>query len=107
MIDRMRFPLLIDDATMPATREADDVLLAMSEASDQDRNRMTKWMENGRDFDEILEMIQRYNGVERALDEARRFADRATDALASLKPVDAQSYEFLNLLPAYVLGRAY
>ena len=31
MIEGMRFPLLIDNATMPATREADDVLSAMSE----------------------------------------------------------------------------
>jgi octaprenyl-diphosphate synthase len=82
-------------------------LLAMNEANENDRARMARWMENGREFDEILEMIQRYNGVERALDEARRFADRATDALASLKPVDAQSFEFLNQLPAFVLGRAY
>lgn len=82
-------------------------LLAMAEASEMDKLRMQKWMKNGHDFDGILELIQRYNGVERALDEARRYADRACDALASLRPADPQSSEHLASLPSYVISRAY
>lgn len=82
-------------------------LLAMAEATEDDRRHMAKWMENGKDFGDILELVQRYGGVERALDEARKYADRAAASLAALRPADPQSFEFLSQLPAYVIGRAY
>jgi len=83
------------------------LLLALSEASDEDRALVEKWWNNGRDFDSILETIQRYHGVERALDQARQFADRAMDHLRKITPADTTAFELLASLPGYVLIRMF
>lgn len=83
------------------------LILALGEASEQDRRSIETWMQNGRDFHEIFETIQRYNGVERALEHAHRYAEQASSTLELLKPADLETFESLAALPEYVIGRAY
>ncbi len=83
------------------------LLLAMADASEEDRALMEKWLNNGRDFNSILGTIQRYRGVERALEEAKKFADRALEHLSALSLTDATAGEFLSSLPLYVINRDY
>lgn len=83
------------------------LLLALDAATSEDRAFIEKWMKNGRDFDSILDTINRYNGVERALDEARKYAELAAENLASLSCVRGEARTLLASLPEYVLRRAF
>jgi len=83
------------------------ILLAMAEASPADRLRMRRWSRNGRDVAEIVRLLRRYRGLDRALDEARRFAGRAAEALAGVACADEASAERLAMLPRYVIERTY
>lgn len=83
------------------------VMLALEDASDEDRTFMESWLQNGRDFNLILETIQNYHGLDRALDKAREFADLATEKLQTLEAADAETMDHLGTLPAYVVNRAY
>ncbi len=83
------------------------LLLALAEASAEDRANIHKHMNNGRDFNAIMETIQRYSGVDRSVEQAREFAQRAADHLNAVRPGDALAFQYLQSLPQYVLGRLY
>ena len=83
------------------------LLLAMGDATAEDRATIEKWLANGREVGPILEVIRRYQGVERTLDEARKFADKASASLAALTPADPEAFAHLASLPGYVIGRAF
>jgi octaprenyl-diphosphate synthase len=83
------------------------VLLALESADEADRAELNAWIRNGRDPGPVLRIIERHQGMERALEEARRFAARAGEALASIEIADAAARDRLAALPDYVVGRAF
>lgn len=83
------------------------VLLALDQASERDRTRLEEWLRNGRDLPAIFETVQRYKGIELALDRARHYADRAVEALGRMNCVDSDAQDCLGALPPYVLSRSY
>lgn len=83
------------------------VLLALDQASERDRARLEEWLKNGRDLPAIFETVQRYKGIELALERARHYADRAVEALGRMNCVDADAQDCLGALPPYVLSRSY
>jgi octaprenyl-diphosphate synthase len=82
------------------------VLLALERASETDRDRLETWLRNGRDLLPILETVDRYRGIDLALDRARQYADRAIDALDRMDCFDAEARDCLSALPSYVLSRS-
>ena len=83
------------------------VLLAMDAASADDRAHLEKWVAEDENLDRIIDTVRKYNGLNRALDVARKYADQAAEALASLKATDPIAIGHLTALPAYVIGRTY
>ena len=71
------------------------LLITLAEATPEDREQLEGWLRNGHDPGDILTLIERYGGVERALDEARGYAERASGELGELRPVDSEAFEQL------------
>lgn len=82
------------------------VLLALDRATDRDRDQLEKWLRNGRDLPAIVETVNRYQGIELALEQARHYADRSVDALGRMNCADPEALECLAALPSYVISRS-
>lgn len=82
-------------------------LLALDGATPQDRSHLERWLTNGRNIDGVLETVERYDGIQRSIEIAREYADRAQQALDRLPVRDTESYDCLASLSPYVLSRTY
>ncbi|MBI3997422.1 MAG: polyprenyl synthetase family protein [Armatimonadetes bacterium] len=83
------------------------VIAALRDASEEDRHRLRALVRRASGdgaLQELRTLVDRYGGVRYALDVARRFADRATAALAPVP--DSQAKDSLLDLAAFVLVRA-
>ncbi len=83
------------------------LLLALAEATPEDRAFIEGWTRNGHGLDDIVKMIDRYQGVERAMVKARGYAKRANESLQAMGHVDSPGFEQLASLAPYVVSRAY
>lgn len=83
------------------------LLLAMAEAEDADRQELSKHWNNGRNIESIVNIVQRLNGVDRSIEYARNFTQRAIDQLDRLKFTDDEAAGHLAALPEFVLQRVY
>jgi geranylgeranyl pyrophosphate synthase len=55
----------------------------------------------------VREAIKRGRAIERSLDEARQYAQRALSNLEGLFPADPVAFDHLASLPEYVIDRRY
>lgn len=78
---------------------------AFASATDEDRKALWSCWSNGRDRSTIVEQVQKYRGVEAALDQAREFANKAKRHLALLP--SGKAAEYCAQLSDYVVDRTY
>lgn len=78
---------------------------ALAAANPADREDLWACWNNGRDPERILKHVHKYGGVEKALEEARSFAEEAKAALVSLPP--SRETEFCIQLSDYVVQRTH
>lgn len=83
------------------------LILALQEASPEDRQQLESVLNNGRDLPLICRTLERYGTIERSLETARGYAKRATEQLADLDVHDPTAFDYLTALPEYVIGRRY
>lgn len=83
------------------------LILALQSASPQDREVLERELAAGTNAVRITEMLERYGAIERALDIARTHARQACTHLEGLTVQDPVAFEFLNMLPEYVIARRY
>lgn len=83
------------------------LILALQSASPADRAAIERELAAGCDFGRMMEILERYNAIERALDIARTHARQACAHLEGLPVQDAAAFEFLQTLPDYVIARRY
>jgi len=80
------------------------LIYTFEKASDEDKQLLVKLWNNGRDPGQIMPLIEKYGGVDYALDEARKYAVAAQEQIADLprtRPV-----ELLHQIAEYVVNRS-
>lgn len=83
------------------------LLLTLERAAPKDREDLLHQWGNGRDFDSILRIVERYDGVKLAVEQARDFARTAVEQLERIRPADPIAFQHLADLPSYVLDRRF
>lgn len=82
-------------------------ILACREASEDDRKQMESLLAEGRDFEAMHALIEKYHAVDLALGKAQGYAKKACEHLEKVSPQNHEAYEYLMALPGYVLQRSY
>jgi geranylgeranyl pyrophosphate synthase len=80
------------------------LIYTLEKASDEDKQLLVRLWNNGRDPGQIMPLIEKYGGVDYALDEARKYAVAAQEQIADLprtRPV-----ELLRQIAEYVVNRS-
>lgn len=83
------------------------LLYAFEDANDEDRRRLRQWLGHRDDFGAVREIVDRYKGLDRAIETAQDYAARAAGALDKLSCGDSEGLEHLRSLAPYVISRTY
>lgn len=97
-------PLGID---LAAGKQTLPLILALDEATPEDRRQIEAILGDGRDIKAIESFFTRYNTLERSRDMARDYAAQAAAQLAGLPVADEVAHELLLALPGYVVNRRF
>jgi octaprenyl-diphosphate synthase len=80
------------------------LIYTFEKASDEDKQLLVKLWNNGRDPGQIMPLIEKYGGVDYALDEARKYAVAAQEQIADLPRT--RPLELLRQIAEYVVNRS-
>jgi len=83
------------------------ILYAIESATEEDRKYLQQWLGHRDDFGAVREIVDRYKGLDRAIETAQDYANRATAALDRLECTDAEGRDHLASLVPYVVSRTF
>ncbi len=83
------------------------LILAMGDATAEDRARIQAILGNGRDRTEIHAILQRYDAIDRSIQTARDYAQQSIAHLSGLPVHDETALSHLKSLADYVIARRY
>ena len=83
------------------------LILALQSATPADREAIERELSGGTTLGRMTEILERYNAIERAVEIGRTHARQACAHLEGLPVRDPIAFEYLNMLPEYVIARRY
>lgn len=83
------------------------LILALDEASPDKRRKLKELLLKGDDLGSILEIINGYDAIGRSVKIARDHARQATSFLTKLKPCNQKAFDYLALMPDYIINRRF
>jgi octaprenyl-diphosphate synthase len=92
---------------LEAGKQTLPLILTLRDAAPDERARLESIIRHGGDLAPVREAIKRGRAIERSLDEARQYAQRAMSNLDGLSPADPVAFDHLASLPEYVIDRRY
>jgi len=92
---------------LAAGKQTLPLILALRDAAPEDRRQLEAVLGDGRDLQVIRAVLERYGCFDRSIETARGYAREALSQVQRLLVRDPAAYDYLRLLPDYVVQRRY
>lgn len=92
---------------LAAGKQTLPLILTLQHADEDEAAELRRALGEGGDPEIIHRAMARHRAIERSLDVARRYSSQSVEHLAPLEVRDPVAYEYLVMLPEYVIDRQY